>query len=287
MEKVLRIIFIVVAVFVLVGALFLGGAFVGSQFFGHASTAGVGSFPGMMSGNAQQQAGPGFAPGAPAGGPGTANGGPGGRMVRGFGGNNNAPANLTPVTSDEARTAAQAFVTTLKIDGLQVGAITVIGDSAYVTVTETATGNGAFELLVGPVSKKAQPQMGASTLWNLKYGGVLQAAMPYGRGPMMGAGGRALATATPSSGAAAPAATPADVSADMPVSADQAVKDAQAYLDQAVPGATAAASPLKFYGYYSLSFSQNGTVAGILSVNGFNGEVLPAMRGGMMFQRPN
>lgn len=289
MDKVLKIILIVLASVVLVGGLFVGGAFVGSQFFGRAST--NGNLPAMMNGSAQQP-GNNFGPGMMGGGQGQRGpaGNPGQGMMnggQGYDGNSQGQANLTPVTADQAKTAAQTFVTALKIDGLQVGDVTIVGESAYVTVTETAGGNGAFQLVVDPVSKTAHPEQGAATLWNLKYGGVLQTAQPFGFGPMSGRGNAAAATATPAASNAAAAVTPADVSADMPVSADQAVKDAQAYLDQAVPGATAAATPVKFYGYYSLTFSKDGSVAGLLSVNGFNGEVLPGIQHGMFGMRPN
>ncbi len=274
MNKILQIVLVVVGILVLAGGLFFAGTFLGSRLN---QQAGV-SAPGVALGRGGQD------PSGQRNGPGTG----GGRMNDGGGGrgtgwgagpfgmmpgNDRGQASLTPVTIDEAKTAAQTYLTALKIDGLEIGDVTLIGESAYVVVKETAGGNGAFELVVDPRSKTAHPAGGASMMWNLKYGGVLHAGMMLDRhGP-----NHANATPVPAATSAAPAATPADVSADMPVSAEQAVTAAQAFLDKAVPGATAAATPLKFYGYYSLGFSKDGKLAGMLSINGFNGEVLPNM----------
>jgi hypothetical protein len=59
----------------------------------------------------------------------------------------------------------------------------------------------------------------------------------------------------------------------MPITQDQAISTAQVYLNHYIPGATAADDPVKFYGYYTMDFEQNGKAAGMLSVNGYNGRV--------------
>ena len=82
----------------------------------------------------------------------------------------------------------------------------------------------------------------------------------YGPGGMMGGFG-------PWSGQAQQPA------ADMPVKADQAIADANAYLAQAFPGAQAATDPSTFYGYYTMDFSKDGKTVGMLSVNGYTGHV--------------
>ena len=196
------------------------------------------------------------------GGPGFGGGmGPGG-MMQG--------QNITPLTADEAKKAAQDYIALLEINGLEIGEVLTFDTNAYVVVKETATGNGAFELMVDPYNKVAHPLMGPTSAWNLKYGGVLQANMPYRQ---MIKGQNAGATPTPAA-TAAPAATPADVSAELPISAEQAIKDAQTYLDAHYAGTTAATTALKFYGYYSIDFLKDGKVIGKLSVNGYNGQVV-------------
>lgn len=67
--------------------------------------------------------------------------------------------------------------------------------------------------------------------------------------------------------------TPTDVSGEMTITAEQAVEYAQTYLDAKVSGATAAEDPIQFYGYYTLDFEKDGKIAGMLSVNGYSGQV--------------
>jgi hypothetical protein len=67
--------------------------------------------------------------------------------------------------------------------------------------------------------------------------------------------------------------TPAEVSAAMNVTPEQATEYAQKYLDANIPGATAATDPIQFYGYYTFDFERDGKVAGMLSVNGYSGQV--------------
>ncbi len=201
-------------------------------------------------------------------------------------GQNRNQANVTPLTVDEAKKAAQDYIAALKLDGLELGEVLIFDTHAYVVVKETATGNGAFELVVDPVNKVAHPQPGPDTLWNLKYGGVLQSGRPgpFGPGPK---GPNAMPSATPDAAAtAAPAATPADVSAEMPISQEAAIKAAQAWLDTTNIGATAATDALKFYGYYTVKFSKDGKLVGMLSVNGYNGQVLGRPWRGTLIEQP-
>jgi len=67
--------------------------------------------------------------------------------------------------------------------------------------------------------------------------------------------------------------TPADVSAEMPVSAQQALDNAQKYLDAYQPGTETAEDADPFYGYYTIDTLRDGKVVGMLSVNGYNGQV--------------
>lgn len=260
-----------------------------------------GGQPDGQNGGPDNQGGPGNQGGRPGGrnGRGGMPGQGGGPGMGGMPGQNRNPANLTPLTVDEAKKAAQDYVTALKIDGLELGEVLIFDTHAYVVVKETATGNGAFELVVDPMNKLAHPEPGPDTLWNLKYGGVLQSGMQdmpggmgrFGPGPK-GPGANdpdANATPNPTPDAAAtvaPAATPANVSADMPISQDAALKAAQTYLDTATPGATAATDTLKFYGYYTVKFSKDGKLAGMLSVNGYNGQVLGQPWRGTLIEEP-
>lgn len=183
-------------------------------------------------------------------------------MGGGFGFNN---ANVEPLTIDEAKQAAQTYLDSLDVSGLEIDEVMVFDNNAYVVVKEEATGIGAFELLVDPVSKTAYPEHGPNMMWNLKYSGINHDNMMNGVGGFMMGGGMM--------GQNYFNGDVANVSADMSVTEEQATQAAQAYLDQNFPGAEVEGHATAFYGYYTFDYSQNGKVAGMLSVNGYSGQV--------------
>lgn len=178
--------------------------------------------------------------------------GPG--MMGGYGWNNGTNSNVTPLTVDQAKASAGKYIQSLNVQGLEIGEVMIFNNNAYVVVKESDSGLGAFELLVDPVSQVAYPEYDPNMMWNLKYGGLNQ-------GGMMG-------------GWNYQSANPATISANIPVTKDQAIKNTQAYLDQNQPGTIAATDPVQFYGYYTLDFSKEGKVVGMLSVNGYSGQIL-------------
>jgi hypothetical protein len=66
--------------------------------------------------------------------------------------------------------------------------------------------------------------------------------------------------------------TQLDFTVEMTVTPEQAVEYAQQYLDANIAGASTEHS-MQFYGYYTLDFEKDGKVAGMLSVNGYNGQI--------------
>jgi hypothetical protein len=65
----------------------------------------------------------------------------------------------------------------------------------------------------------------------------------------------------------------ADGGEDMTVSPDQAREYAQTYLDQVWPGAQIDEEVEAFYGYYTLHILLDDQIVGMLSVNGYTGQV--------------
>ncbi len=59
----------------------------------------------------------------------------------------------------------------------------------------------------------------------------------------------------------------------MTVTAEDAVKITQGYLDDQFPGTQAASEADPFYGYYTLDILKDGEPVGMLSVNGYSGAV--------------
>jgi hypothetical protein len=260
MNNVLRNTLIVLAVLVLAGGIFMAGnMFAFTNGFGTGwmmgNYGGNGYGPGMMNGNRSNNYGPGMMNGNSSYGPG---------MMGGAGGNN---SNATPLSVDQAKTAANAYIKTLGVDGLDVAEVMIFDNNAYVVVKEMGTGNGAFELLVDPASQTAYPEFGPNMMWNLKYGGLNHSQMMGGSNGMMGGNNGMMG------GNGLDATVPSDVSNEMSITPEKAIENAQKYLDANLKGATAATDPVKFYGYYTLDFEKDGKVAGMLSVNGYSGQV--------------
>ncbi len=116
----------------------------------------------------------------------------------------------------------------------------------YVQVSEKS-GNGAFELLINKYTGSIYPEMGPNMMWNTKYGMM--------RGGILG-GIFGAPTAT------------------MTVTQPQATTNAQAYLTSYLPGTTTG-DITAFYGYYTIEILNGpaGTTFGMLSVNGYTGQV--------------
>jgi hypothetical protein len=200
--------------------------------------------------------------------------GPGG-MMSGYGGmmNGYGSSNDTPLTVDQAKAAAEAYLANLRNDDLKIAEIMIFDNNAYVVAKENNTGIGAFELLVDPSSQSAYPEHGPNMMWNLKYGGLNHENMMGNNSGMMGMMGGSNGMMNMMGGNGWDPITPAEVPSDMTVTPEQAVELAQKYLDANITGATAATDPIQFYGYYTLDFEKDGKVAGMLSVNGYSGQV--------------
>ncbi len=182
-----------------------------------------------------------------------------------MGGYNNP--NTIPLTVDQVKAAADKYLTNLDNSDLEIAEIMIFDNNGYVVVTETSTGIGAFELLVDPVSQVAYPEHGPNMMWNLKYSGRNHDSMMGGFGGMMnmmGGYGNMMNNWDTTS--------PIAVSTAMTVTPEQAREFAQQYLDENIVGATAQ-QPMQFYGYYTLDFEKDGKIAGMLSVNGYSGQV--------------
>ena len=253
MNKTLNTVLLVLAILVLAGGIFFAGtmyarsnAFYGSNMMSSGMT---------------------LAPGASAGvnGQGRVNMMGGGEMMNGngtnmMGGSNNN--NVAPLTIDQAKAAAEKYIKALDVSGLEIGEVMIFDNNAYVVVKETESGTSAFELLIDPASQIAYPEHGPNMMWNVKYSGLNhQYMMGTGNGMMQGMMDGLDGT------------VPSTVSSAMTVTPEQAIEYAQTYLDANIASATAASDPVTFYGYYTLDFEKDGKVAGMLSVNGYSGQV--------------
>lgn len=145
-----------------------------------------------------------------------------------------------PVTSlDQAQRAVQTYVNRYGNSDLVLDEVMEFQQNFYAIVKEQSTGVSAFEVLVNKQTGAVFPEYGPDMMWNTKYG-----MMRWGN----------------------------DTTQPMAVSSDQATKLAADWLAQNQPGATTE-TPDAFYGYYTLHITKDGNVTGMLSVNGYSGQV--------------
>jgi hypothetical protein len=94
---------------------------------------------------------------------------------------------------------------------------------------------------------------------------------PRGRG-MMGPNGSGMMGGSSASASASAQKSRGNSADKMAVGPDRARKIADAYLSRVSPGSKAE-EPEKFYGYYTIDTEKDGKTSGMLSVNGYSGEV--------------
>jgi len=239
---------------VVAGAAFLIGTAVSSAF---AQGGGPGGNwgRGMVGGNYNGQTGAfgpgmmgGYAPNATQPYSGTYGYGPG--MMGGYFGGNAKP-NATPITLKQAEEIAAQFSQSLG-KNLKVAEVMQFDNGFYAEIVENDTGIGAQEILIDQYTGTAFPEFGPNMMWNTKYG-----HMGGGLGGMMGMMRGWFG----------------QPSGKMTVTPEQARQSAQAYLDQAQPGLKVGNDIVQFYGYYTLHTFKDGKEFGMLSVNGYSGQV--------------
>lgn len=144
---------------------------------------------------------------------------------------------------DAASLVAERYLAFLNDANIAIDEIMEFERNFYIIYYEKTTGVGAFEMLIDKNTGRIFREYGPSMMWNTKYG----------HGRMMHDW-----TRTPSG--------------EMPVSQEYAVSIAQKFLDGVYLG-TLAEDPHPFYGYYTIHITKDGRIFGMLSVNGYTGEV--------------
>jgi hypothetical protein len=164
---------------------------------------------------------------------------------------------------EDARAAFERAVEGYGNPNLEVAEVMEFANNYYAEVKERDTGIGAIELLINRPGSRVYAEPGPNMMWNTKYGMM---AGGRGMGGMMGPGGRGMMGGYSS-------APLRNAQGDkMPVSPDRARKIADTYLSRVSPGTTAE-EPTRFYGYYTIDTEKDGKTTGMLSVNGYSGEV--------------
>jgi hypothetical protein len=166
--------------------------------------------------------------------------GPGGEMMA-F----NLNGGGRDIGMDRAVQIAQNVAASYPTGGLVAAEVIEFSNNYYASIREQSTGIGAFEILIDRGNGNVVREPGPDMMWNAKYSMM--------RGGMMGGFGFAG-------------------SGPMTVTSQQARDIGQQWLDANQSGTTAN-PPDPFYGYYTIDFERNGNLVGMLSVNGYSGQV--------------
>lgn len=181
--------------------------------------------------------------------------GPGmmGGMMRGYGGWTYSSSS-TPMTLDQAVEAANQYLAAYGNSDLTLTEVMEFTENFYAEVEEESSGIHAFEILIDRYTGAVYPEPGPNMMWNSKYGHMR--GMTLAPGASAGVGGWGGWQAGPTS-----------------VTPETALALAQEWLDQYLPGASVAERTDAFYGYYTIHVLKDSQVYGMLSVNGYTGEV--------------
>ncbi len=193
---------------------------------------------------------------------------PGGGMMGGYGQGWNCPGwgmpgmgmpgwpgGGAPISDEQAIALAEDYVASYGNPDLEVAEIMAFDNQFYGQAREKSTGRYAFEFLIDRYSGAVYPEPGPNMMWNTKYGHMA------GWGGMMGDMMGGWWGASPSD--------------EMPITPEQAIAIAQEYLDRTGSGLEADEEADAFYGYYTIHVLQDGNIVGMLSVNGYTGQVWP------------
>jgi len=139
---------------------------------------------------------------------------------------------------EQAKELVDRYLSKLSPD-LRVKEIMEFSNHFYIMVQEKSTEINAIELLLDKNTGTIFYEPGPNMMWNTKYGHMGRMTSP---------------------------------TASMPVSAEEASGYVQRWLNQNIRGAKVE-EPETFYGYYTMDVSKEGHIFGMLSVNGYTGDV--------------
>ncbi len=170
--------------------------------------------------------------------------GPGGMMgSRGMmGGWGGYDPEAKQISIDDAAEAVERYLSAYYGDDLVLVEVMEFAWNFYAEIEEKDTGIHGMELLIDKYSGQVFPEMGPNMMWNTKYG-VMNSYEQRTR-----------------------------ATADMPITSEEAEGLAQQMLTANLAGFTVGEAET-FYGYYTLHTLRDGKIEGMLSVNGYSGEI--------------
>lgn len=158
--------------------------------------------------------------------------------------NGSQEADLKSYTFDEVKKASEKYLSNLGLKDIKIKEIMEFSNNFYIETVEEDTGFGAMELLFDKTSGAIFPEYGPNMMWNQKYG-MMHSIIGSNQ-----------------------------FENNMKIDEAKAIKIANNYLAKLSQNEFAVGEMPKFYGYYTIdTVNKDGTVVGMLSVNGFTGQV--------------
>ncbi|MCF6335206.1 MAG: hypothetical protein L3J12_05660 [Spirochaetales bacterium] len=155
----------------------------------------------------------------------------------GFGINTDTPPGER-LSIDEAKDKVLEYLNDRRMENLELNEIMEFQGNFYAQIKESDTGINAFELLVDPYYGYVSGEPGPNMMWNAKYG------------PMGGFS-----------------------SEEMTLTEEDAIIKAGEFLSANSTDLVAEEHADRFYGYYTIHTVKDGKVEGMLSVNGYTGDI--------------
>ena len=161
----------------------------------------------------------------------------GNNLSQGFGNNSDTPPG-DRLSIEEVEVKVLTHLNDRRMEDLEINEIMEFQQNFYIQIKESDTEQNAFELLIDPFYGYVSSEPGPNMMWNTKYS-------PMGR----------------------------ENSEEMPLLEADAIVKAEEFLNKYSSGLKPENHADRFYGYYTIHTLKDGKVEGMLSVNGFTGDV--------------
>jgi hypothetical protein len=157
--------------------------------------------------------------------------------------NRSQEAELKSYTFDDVKKASEKYLSDSGLKDIKIKEIMEFSNNFYIETVEESTEIGAIELLLDKADGRIFPEFGPNMMWNLKYGMHVNLNLDKDK-------------------------------LNMKISEEEAINIANNYLTKISQNEIAGNEAQQFYGYYTLdTVNKDGTGVGMLSVNGFTGQV--------------
>jgi hypothetical protein len=163
-------------------------------------------------------------------------------MMRGFN-LRQQDTDLKNISFDEIKSIGEKYLIDIGLQNIKIKEIMEFSNNFYIETAEEKTGFGAIELLFDKTSGAIFPEYGPNMMWNQKYG--MHSIIGFNQ-----------------------------FENNMKIDEEKAIEIGNNYLAKISQNEFAEDEAEKFYGYYTIdTVNSDGTVIGMLSVNGFTGQV--------------